>query len=413
MRLPNIACYLLGVLLLSLAARVHAGSAGFRAALIVLLANPFVFHFGRLVGWYSVAFAFLAAATWLFARYNRDGSVPALLGFLTAALCLVHTNYYGWCAILGLLAFEPSLRGRGRWKPVAAGFAGLVFAYIPLWRILGRLTNGYLVGGRVNVLARFVDAIYCLYSLLTSESFAPWFLYASIPIAVCLAILSLACYRATPESRRYLIRFSFLFAGMAALGIASTRRLLFASAWLFLSIALALASSKGARRWALFGCLAVPYLFGWTGIAERSHYASTHFAEPWSEIAFSAARRLESGGVVATNSVSLEFELNYALAGLGKTVRPGFPERPNLVSLERDQDLLSRLRGEVLFVRGTNDAAVEETRTVETWLGSHCRERSHRDSVPDTGALLKARLFGPRIDYPQYRVSEQVFDCPQ
>src|ERR1035438_7558253 len=89
----------------------------------------------------------------------------------------------------------------------------------------------------------------CFYSLLVSESVAPWFWLLSLPasFAILASVVATVALLAK-QDRAFMVYFALVFKGMGDLGIINTKRLLFISGWLLLSFSLALANRSEERR---------------------------------------------------------------------------------------------------------------------------------------------------------------------
>ncbi len=315
LRLPSVACYLLGLLILALAARRLAGAAAYSATLWAGLFWPFGFHFGRLVGWYSLCFLLVAALTLAYLRYLERPNIGRLAAFGGVALCLVYSNYFGW-VILGCLCVDAIIAGHGKRFAIAAG--ALLVAYMPTWRaFLAQVSEASDPQGGLPLLSKLLNGGYNIYSIFLSESIAPWYWWFSVPAALCIGVgVILAAMH--PASRKWLAYFAVIFGGLAALGAVNTKRLLFISPWLLLAFALALAGlpTKRARLWLLVVSIVFAGM-GWMGTVTRRYYAAAHFIEPWAEIADRAAASLGAGAFVASNSPSFMFDLQLSLARAG------------------------------------------------------------------------------------------------
>lgn len=418
LRLPSICFYLMGLLVLALAARRVGGPAAFAALFAVGLLWPFGFHFGRLAGWYSACFFLVAWLTLAYLRYLETPNAVRLATFVFVSVCLVYSNYYGWCIISCLLidAFTSRRQKDGR-KLLLTTFGTLVVAYTPFWIVfLKEVLGGTDLANKPSLVSKVLNTVYNLYSLFVSESVAPWFWYLSIPAAICMVVSIYWTVALLSNVRRWLVYFAALFGGMAVLGIISTKRLLFISDWLLLAFAIALSSpgTKAARTW-LTLALAIVSAIGWGGIVSRKYYAAPHFIEPWAEIADQAALTLRDGTPIVTNNASFLFDLHYSLQKLGMisgSSPPGLAEYPGVVRVEAwDKSAYPGLRM-VLFVKGVNTGVIDQTEQVEGWLHSHCAPGGEQTLVPDSGAALKARFFTAKNQQqPPFRISLQRFDC--
>lgn len=419
LRLPSIIFYLIGLLILALAAREIGGPSAFTSLLAIGLLWPFGFHFGRMVGWYSFCFFLVAVVTWAYLRHMERPSGLSSATFVIAALFLVYSNYYGW-VVISCFAIDVFISGRQKegGKLLLITFRTLVIAYTPIWTVFVKeITDGADFGGGLPLTSRLLYAVYNLYSLFVSESVAPWFWYLSVPASICIVVSIFLAAALLSKDRRFFVYFALLFGGMAALGIIVTKRLLFISDWLLLAFAIALSNrERRTTRNLLMVTLACIAAIGWTGIVARKYYAAPHFVEPWAEIADQAAISLKDGAVIISNSPSFLFYLHYSLQRLDLVSRsslPGWAEHPAVVSIiEQHNEVPHTNLSSVLFVKGVNTDLVDETEQVERWLHSHCASCSEQTLVADSGSALKARFFKEKtLQQPPLRISLQRFDC--
>jgi hypothetical protein len=417
LRLPSVVFYLIGLLLLALSAQILAGTSAFASTLYIGSAWPFAFHFARMTGWYSFCFFLVAAMTLSYLRYLEKPGWGRLAIFIGVALLMVYSNYYGW-ALIGCFAVDVCIRNRKevRMTFIVCTLGALGVAYTPLWRVfLNELSDGTHISDGPPVFSKILNFIYCFYSLLVSESTAPWFWFLSIPasFAILLSVVATLALL-SKKNRAFMLYFALLFGGMAALGIISTERLLFISGWLLLSFSIALANQKmkGVRTILALSLVCVAAV-GWVGIFARRWYSAYHFIEPWADIADDAVASLERDEVVVSNSTPFLFYANYALRehGMLKTpFSPGWAEDPRIVAVDRwfNADLPNY--STVLFVNGVDRSTPAESDQVESWLRSNCVLSLKRDLVPDSGYLLKARFF-KEFRQRQFRIELERYTC--
>ena len=415
LRLPSVLFYLAGLLLLAFAAQRIGGQAAFAPTVYIGVLWPFGFHFGRLAGWYSFCFFLVAAMTIASLRCLDRPSWRRFAMFAFASLLLVYSNYYGW-AVVSCLAFDMYIRkSREAGRFVLATFGILIVAYIPLFAAFkGELLSGMHIQSGPPVISQALNSIYNLYSLLVSESVAPWFWYASIPVSAAILLSLTATAVLLPrQGRAFLAYFALLFGGLAALGIIGTKRLLFISPWLLLSFSVALANRKAQIvRAGLAISLAFIAAVGWAGVFARKYYAAPHFIEPWSEIADEAAQAVKKGGVVVANSPSFRFYANYSFRNRGMLKGrffPGWIDDPRVLTAAPWPDSGISGPSQVLFVDGVNISEAPDR--AEAWLLSNCAPGPVRQVVPDTGYALKNRFFQTFGQRP-FRISLRQFQCP-
>ena len=415
LRIPSIALYLAGVLILAFVARRLGGDAAFEAMAWIGALWPFGFHFGRPAEWYSLAFFLVAALTLCYLRYLERESASRLVAFLLAAAALLYSSYYGW-AIVACLIVDYALRHDTRRSIRFGGatLAALIIAFLPLVPAFAEsLGYGFwTMSEGPGIAARGAIALYGIYALFVSESVAPWIWPMSIPAAACIAASAALMWRLLPAPhRRYPIYFAVLFGGMVVLNIASPKRLLLISGWLLLPFSVALAKPGEPKRSVLVAALGVVAALGWAGIVWRGGYAAPHFVEPWASIAEEAAAAVKSGGVVVTNSPSLRFDMNYSLHRAGlvpASALPGWVRHPAVVDVSDWP--AAGVTGKVLLVSGVNIANEPEAAKAEGWLAAHCTPREVRRLVPDSGFELKRTLF-PDAGQRPYRITVTEYAC--
>lgn len=299
LRLPSILLFLGALVLLAVAARKIAGQAAFLPVICIGVFSPYAFHFARLTGWYSWSFFLVAALTLAYLRFLERADAARICLFVVIALLLVYSNYYGW-VVVGCLVFDACAirRHPSAARLLLASLVVLGMAYTPLWPILGQLVADHLgSAGQRPILSFVALQLFHLYAAFVSESVAPWFWKASVPTSIAIAAIGVLTIRYLPrKDRAFPAYFMVLFIGLALLDALNTKRLLFISPWLILSIALALASVEpGRKQWALALSLLAPAAVGWWGIAARQYYAAPHFIEPWSELAVEASNFVRRG----------------------------------------------------------------------------------------------------------------------
>ena len=417
LRLPSVMFYLTGLFILALASRRLAGPKAFTYTIYIGVLSPFAFHFARVAGWYSFCFLLVAAMTLAYLRYLEKPDWKRLASFVVIALLLVYSNYYGW-ALVGCLALDVCFRNTSEPKRFLMAVVGtLIVAYAPLWGVFVReVLDGTQRGGVQPMMSRILNALYCFYSLLVSESVAPWFWIVSVPLSFAIVLILVATMMLlSKQNRAFLIYFALLFGGMSVLGIIGTKRLLFISGWLLLSFSIALASRKMKRlRVLLAGSLAFVAAVGWVGVFARKYYAAPHFVEPWAEIAEEAATSVQNGELVISNNLTFRFYVNYALrnrGGLTGNFSPGWVEDPRIAGVEQWPDFRARASSSVFFVNGIEFVVSDQTEQVEKWLRANCMTVSIRELVPDSGYLLKTRFFNSS-GQQRMRISLEHYDCP-
>jgi hypothetical protein len=422
LRLPAIACYLLGLWLLARAAEEIGGRRGAWAVLWMGALWPFGFHYGRLAAWYSFCFMLVAWLTLAYLRLLRHPSLWRWCGFFAGAAALIYTNYFGW-AFLGCLAADYILRKRGA-RLRAVGMIGactlfLAIAYLPLWRpFLFELRNG--TSFTQPYTTKILLGGFHLYNLFVSESAAPWFLWLGIPAGTCVAAcLALVVIHAPSEARKFLFYAVLLVAAMAALGIISAKRMLPVAAWLLLPVAVAAGTiPRGRARMVLIGSLAGIAAFGWFGIFSREYYSAQRFIEPWGQVAAEAAGRSQSGSLSSTtiigNNPSFFFYLSYALPVLHQSDGRREWQPSNTNGVFDAGDWIGNghpLREHIYFVRGApGPLRAGPAWDAEQWLDGRCRIESEKQFLRDPATSLKAKFF-PELGEMPWRVRIREYTC--
>jgi len=409
-RLPSVVFYLAGLLLFAAVARKLAGDSAYMPLLWLGCLWPFGFHFGRLIGWYSWCFFLVGLITLCYLRYLEEPGWRNWTALVVPSLLLVYSNYYGWI-ILGCLGFDMLRRTptRETVRVLALTFAVLVTAYTPM------LAAAVHVARRdvPSFYHRGIVAAYHLYTWFVSEAVAPWFWALSIPASIAIGVCGVTLVMLLPRKHLYFLVYGIvLFGGLAAVGAVTTKRMLFISGWILVPLAIATTVQRRPHlRRALIGSLAFIAAVGWYGILDRTLYASTHFVEPWSSVADTAAATLQTGGLVVTNSPSFRFYAQYSLQRAGIVPASSLPGAVQHDRIQNVEDWSpSRAWGEnnVLFITGVNTSVLHLTKSSEEALLSHCTLVSTARMVPDSGHAFKASMFKGKIPY---RVSLQRFNC--
>jgi hypothetical protein len=328
---------------------------------------------------------------------------------------MVYSNYYGW-AIIGCLAFDICFRNRGKALTFAVSVFGvLILLYAPIWAVfLKEISTGVQIGGGPSLLSKVLNSAYCLYSVFVSESVAPWFWFLSIPASLAILVSVAAAANLLPwRDRLFLVYFTALFGVMAAIGAIMTKRLLFISGWLFLSLSVALAApGHRTMRRVLALSLGLAAAVGWAGTVVRNWYAAPHFIEPWAAVAEEAADTI-AHGVVVSNSPPFWFYANNALARHGLLAGPfcpGWVEDPRVYRIGPGSTPKLPEHSTVLLVNGVNPWALKETASVESWLRSNCALVDSRQLLRDSGSSLKSRFFPGAAQRP-FRIGLDRYTC--
>lgn len=422
LRLPSIIFYMLGAWTLAAAAKRLAGDSSRNWVLLLLAVWPFGFHFERLATWYSFCFFLVALLTLVYLRFLERPTAANWLWLVAAGLALIYANYFGW-AFLACLAVDYILRNRGISKHsmrlVAVTMAVMLFAYIPLFRVLIKEVR-FGMGVNGVGFATIVNGIFNIYCLFVSESVAPWFWYLAVPAGIAImSCLTIVFVMSAPEERKFLSYFFALFLFMTVAGILEPKRILFISPWLVMPIGAALGTLRvGSVRRMLAISLAIPAAIGWYGICARNLYAAPRWVEPWEQTARQSASVVKQNGIVIGNNPSFFFYLTYLLHAeesqgdgrfkglLPSSVRvAGVYDAGQWIAADRP------VAPVVELVKGVHyTIPATPTQEAEAWLAQHCNLRGVDRELSDTGVEWKHR-YAPQIDQPEWRVEVRTYAC--
>jgi hypothetical protein len=421
LRAPSIAFFLVGLFLLSRAARRIGGQTSATVLLWLGVLWPYGFHFGRLAIWYSFAFLVISALTWAYLRFCDSPTSYAWALVLFLEFALVCTNYFGW-ALLGLLGADDWIRHHrrpGTARRLLWSSALLVIAYAPLWpAFLNEFNDG---AQRIHSWRALTLTLgFNTYTLLVSESMAPWFWRFGIPATLAVASsLFLVFFRVHRDVRRFLLFAGLLLLCMGVNEILNTKRVILVAPWVFLPMAVALGSLEGpmVRRGLALSLLVVGGI-GWYGISSRQYYAAPRFIEPWLTISGEVATALRNGSGVIGNNPSFFFYLTYALHvhknGLGWRFSGTLPTQVRSEGVWSPEEWLAAgqpLRPKMFWVRGL-PGSEEGTpmAAAAIWLDQHCIDRNDRTFMRDPAYEWKRRYF-PQLGDLSWRVEIREYAC--
>jgi hypothetical protein len=419
LRAPSIAFFLLGIWMLSRAARSLGEDSSGDALLWMAVFWPYGFHYGRLAGWYSFAFLLISALTWTYLRFQASPSRGRWAIVCAVALALIYTTFAGW-ALLALLGFDDWLRDHAQGRAAITrllGTAALLAAlFAPLWRVVPRLPTMFIVFRGWKFVG--LNAGYNGYALVVSESVAPWFWRLGVPATLAVAVsLLVVILSLRGEARRLLLFAAVLFVAMDLAGILQAQRLLLLAPWVLLPTAVALGTLKDShRRVGLALTLAIAAGIGWYGVYSKHYYSAQRFLEPWAGISAEAAVAVHDGAFIISNKPAFFFPLTYALQ-VPRTPSPwrfsgSLPDdvqHPQVWSSSKWEASGQPTRPYVLWVRGMSSENAASMDAAGQWLDQHCGARVVRYLVRDTGTEWKARLF-PGNNEP-WRIEIRQYAC--
>ncbi len=425
LRVPAIIFYLLGLWFTVQAARWIAGVAAARAALWIGVVFPYGFHFGRIAGWYSFSFLTLALLTFAYLWMEAKPAWGRWVLLVVACELAVYTNYF-LAVLIGLLALDYWIRHSGDAKPVAAAGATVIvilLGFLPLLRaLLFRLfADQGILRPVYSGLATMFFCGYNVYTLFVSESVAPWFWYFSIPALAAIAYCSVLLLRhGPPAARRLFLGFLLCTLAMTLLNLINTKRLLFLSPWLLISLAAMLGSlPRPVLRKGAILALGLVGAIGWFGILSRRYYAAPRLIEPWEPVAERAAGEVRKGAVLIGNNPSFFFYLTNAIRSPGESGSGEFVgSYPVWLSHPQLFDPIQWLQaGQVygpttLLVKGATDEAYwGSTAATEAALDENCHLDAVERKMADTGFAWKQRWFADARQ-PAWRIEVRTYQCP-
>jgi len=426
LRLPATVFYLLGLWFVIQAAGLMGGAGARRAALCLGAIFPYGFHFGRIAGWYSFSFFSLALVTYAYLRIEEKPDWGRWLLLVFSCVLAIYANYF-LLALIGLLAFDYWLRHRRESLKHVAAAAGtlllILLAFSPLLRpFLFRVAADESILRPVfSLKATALFGGYNLYALFVSESVAPWFWYFSVPalLAIGLCFIFLIWY-GPPPARRLFIGFLLTAFTMTLLNLINTKRLLFISPWLLISLAMMLANlpRPGLRNSAVLA-LAVVGGIGWFGILSRNYYAAPRLIEPWQPVAAEAAGEVSSGALVIGNNPSFFFYLTDAIRSLGNEASHGFVgtypvcmKHPRLFNPNQWLEAGKVYGATTLLVKGAADDTLwASTAATQRVLDQSCHLDGVMRELPDSGFAWKQRWFAS-AGQPAWRIEVRTYRCP-
>jgi dolichyl-phosphate-mannose-protein mannosyltransferase len=421
LRLPAILFYVVGVWVLSLAARQLGGASSQFWTLALASLSPFGFHFGRLATWYSFGFLLVSWLTLAYLRFLEQPRATNWVIFAAIAISLTYANYFGW-AFLAMIAIDYLLRNRhqlghaARW--LAATAAVLLIAYLPIFRAFEHEVS---VGSRphLSIFGFLIGAGYNLYLIFVSESVAVWFWPLSVVALAAIGLCLFLLLKTPSPAKRFFFCFACVIAILAALGIVMPKRTFFTTPWLLLAMGVALGTMphRMARR-ALLTALGLCAAIGWYGIFSRNLYAAPHWLEPWEQVAQRSAGAVRNGGIVIGNNPSFFFYLTYLLPVSSVAPHAGgfaglLPDSVRAAGVYTPQQWIEAgtpMRPNMLLVEGVHYGnPADATGKAQSWLDQRCSLDNLERRVHDSAAGLKQSYVG--FSQPEWRVQVRNYSC--
>jgi hypothetical protein len=416
--------YIAAILLISCSAAKLAGTKAYWTTLIMGLAWPFAFQYGRITGWYCVTMFLVSLLIWIYLKLLEDKGYVPWVCFAFTSILLLWCNYFG-VAILLLLLFDFILFHRTlaikNVKPLLLSAAVIALSFMPLIEVV--LKNVSQHTERIASTMGWKNAVaivgYPIFSVFGSVAVAPWFLPMSIPIFVATIVLFVSIWFSV--GRRWFVYYILSTFLLLLSGHMDIKRALFLLPWLFVAIGLAACAEKSSYPKLAQGAIAVLVVTGWIGILSGNHYSTTNLNEPWSRVAQVVAGDARLGATVISENPPFFFYLDYQLgigadsqsatwAYLGQSLYHSHGY--NILLPDDDwQQLAERLRGKVVVVNGSGTMdEFKWTSALDARLSQRCAVTGEYKAAPDPSLLLKQK-FTKNIPTLTYRVDVTWFDC--
>jgi hypothetical protein len=423
LRILPVLFFLAGLFLLARAARRLCGPASALAVAWLGVLWPFGFHYARLESAYAFSFFLNAALTLAYLRYVEEQTSGRWVALFLAGVVLLCTHPFG-LAVLACLGIDQWLRRRQGESPLAAApIAGMAVlwcaALVPLFHAFQHEFTAE-TNLHYGVAAILANAASCVYTLLVSESVAPWRWVLSVPAGLAVVACAVLIFLYAPRpARRFLSYGALLIALMAIVGILSPEQLMLIAPWVLLPAGVVMGTNKS--HWArivLPATLLIIGGIGWYGAYSRSYYAEPGFLEPWPQVADVAAGKIREGSTIISDKPAFFFYLTYALREPGS----GLPWKmtgllPDQVRHPQVKSAAEWMAGghpippAAVWVRGMTglaDAGIMAEAAHE--LDRGCGARTSRLMMRDNGYDWKQRLFHGRVELP-WRIEVREYDC--
>jgi hypothetical protein len=425
LRVPATVFYLVGLWFVIQSAGVMGGATAARTALWIGLVFPYGFHFGRIAGWYSLSFCTVAMLTYAYLLVKEKPGWGRWLFLVVACELAVYTNYFLF-AFVGLLLLDYWVTHRRE------GFAHLAAAASTLLVVIAAdypLLHAFffrvaadrsILRPAYSLAATVLFGGYNVYSLFVSESVAPWFWYFSIPALAAIALCSFFVLRYGPAPpRRMFLGFLACVLVMTLLNLINTKRLLFLSPWLLISLAVMVGSlTRLVLRRSAVLALALISAIGWFGILSRQFYAAPRLIEPWQVVAAEAAAEVQKDAVVIGNNPSFFFYLTDALRSSGNGASsdfvgtyPVYLKHPQIFDTNQWLKAGQVFGPTTVLVKGAADETFwGSTDGAQRVLEQACHLNGVERKMPDSGYALKQRWFAG-AQQPAWRIEVRTYQC--
>ncbi len=415
--------YILGLLLIALAAKKLGGAKAYWTTVVLGCVWPFCFQYARITGWYTCTFFLIAAQTWLYLELLEKRGYLRWGIFSATAILLVWTNYFGvvilFLLLADLLIYHRHV-ARNELKSLLFSSAAIALSFLPLLRaLLGdlSLTASDMSGGFAA--KRMVAEIgYPVFSVFGSVAVAPWYLPLSIPVAAAMIALLVSVWFS--PGRRWLVYYVLSLALLEFCGHLIVKRMLFLLPWLFLAVGLATFRARFSKL--TLASVGTLVFAGWIGIFSGNHYATTNLYEPWNQVAQVVANDARGGATVISESYPFFFYLDYHLGLASETQDATGPDLGEALYrshgykvLEPDgrETWLKDLKGKVVLVNGSSRMdSIQWTNAVEQHLHHRCQTLGEYRAAPDPAFTFKAR-YASGVPVMPYRTAVTWFDCPR
>jgi hypothetical protein len=422
-RIPAALFTAAGILFCAWAAHLLAGRQAGRWTLVLGVAWPLGFHFGRLAAWYSFCFMLVALLTAAYVRLLQSPNIASLAACSFAGWLLILTNYFGFVllGVLGLHLVASNSRARVLpWSRLVSAVVLLCTAYGPVWGALFQRANVGVQHGNAPLPA-LMNLAFSVVTLVISEAVAPWWIpWGVIGVAAVGAALALTVVQVRGVSAVLLAGLLFSLVLMTFTGILFTKRLMFLGPWLLIPMGVAAARATPGRLRTLHQCaLAAVQALAVAGIVERQHYSSLRFVEPWHEVAEEQLANLEKGETVVTNNPTLLFEITWVLALRSRLPEESFanalaqvPTRfPSLAVPCKADDALFVPGRTTWWIQGQSEPAdLDCQQRAAERMDGLCQRKEEKRLLRDSGYDLKARWFPSAHQIP-WRMTIRQYTC--